>query len=571
MYILGLHTHHDAGAALIKDGKIIAASDEERFTRVKHWGNGFPVNATKFVLNYAGISLNDIDYVAIPSKYGLGRMVSTAWDNLGRPAYILKLLSMLLTNKAGTSSVETEIRKNIKNIKNKNIYGIEHHQAHAASAFYTSGFKSATAITLDGIGNGLSGSANLADSSGINRIKNIPETGSMGHYYEALTDGLGFSIYNDEYKVMGLASYGNPNIAYKEALKFGPKVDGLKLVGRYWNMYGDWVNNVLRGSIAESAYFRFLSYKYGSKDAAAAGQKAFEDIVLEWLSNVLEKTNNKNLVSAGGCILNVKLNKRIRDEFKVDYFPFPHCGDGGLAIGAALELQHQLKPKTFFPKKEDIYFGIEYSNEQIKNALDKAIKSGKKIKYKECKDISGICGELVAKGKIIGWFQGRAENGPRALGNRSILADSRNEKFRDKVNVAVKFREEWRPFCPSMLDEAKEEYLINPTSSPFMILSFDVPKKKVKEIPAVVHVDGTTRPQTVTRTANQRYYDLIKSYESETGIPVILNTSFNRKGEPIVNSPDNAIDCFLGTALDYLAIGDFLVSRTGSIKYQALT
>jgi len=558
MYILGLHIHHDAGAALVKDGKLIAASDEERFTRIKHWGMDFPKLSTKFVLDYAGITLRDIDYIAIPSKYGIFRMASTAFDNIGRPEYIIKLIQMMLKKEAGKSSIYDKLNQITKN---KKVLEVEHHTSHAASAFYTSGFEKANVVTLDGIGNGLSGSVNYGNSNGLKRIKNIHEAGSMGHYYEALTDGLGFSIYNDEYKVMGLAAYGDPTPAYKEAEKLVPKAKGLGFKGRYWNLHGGWINNQLRGTVEEAAYFRFLSQKYGEKNTAAAGQKVFEDQVLKWISNILKKNNNNNLVGAGGCFLNVKMNKRIRDEFSnINFIPFPHCGDGGLAIGAALQIQKQLNSKTKFEKMNHLYYGIEFNEEQIKKELDFFVKN-KKITYKEYKDIGGYCGELLAKGKIIGWFQGRAEIGPRALGSRSILANSKDVKFRDKVNLAVKYREEWRPFCPSMLDESRKEYLINDCYAPFMNLSFDVPKNKIKEIPAVVHVDGTTRPQTVRKDVNEKYWNLIKSFESNTGTPVILNTSFNRKGEPIVNSPKDAVNCFLGTELDYLAIGNFLVSK----------
>lgn len=562
MYILGIHLHHDAGAALVKNGKLIAASDEERFNRIKHWGNGFPKNAIKFVLDYEGISIRDIDYIALPSKVTFYRMLATIKDNLGRPAYIWKLFKLFLSNQAGTESILNKVKKYFPD---KKIIFIEHHQAHAASAFYTSGFDKATIITLDGIGNGLSGTVNLGNETGIKRIKNIYEKGSMGHYYEALTDGLGFSIYNDEYKVMGLAAYGDSKKCYKECLNFAFNIKKLnfkpKRFSRYWNMYGDWINGVLRGSIAESAYFRFLKYKYGDKDVAASGQRAFENVALKWLKNVFKKTKNPNLIGAGGCLLNVKMNKRIRDEFRrINFIPFPHCGDGGLAVGAALEAQKKLILSTKFEKLEHLYLGAEFSNEEIKNVLDK-YKSEKKITYKKEKDISKSVADLLVKGKIIGWFQGRAELGPRALGNRSILADPRDVKFRDKVNIAVKFREEWRPFCPSMLDEKRSEYLINDCYSPFMNLSFDVPKNKIKEIPAVVHVDGTTRPQTVRKDVNEKYWNVIKNFENKTRIPVILNTSFNRKGEPIVNSPQDALNCFLGNELDYLAIGDFLVSR----------
>lgn len=563
MYILGIHLHHDAGAALIKDGKLIAASDEERFNRIKHWGNGFPKNAIKFVLEHEGISIDEVDYIALPSKITISRMLATIKDNLGRPAYIWKLFNLFLNKEAGTENILAQVKKHFPN---KKIIFIEHHQAHAASAFYTSGFNNATVVTFDGIGNGLSGTVNYGSKNGIKRIKNIYEKGSMGHYYEALTDGLGFSIYNDEYKVMGLAAYGNPKKCYKEAMNFSFKIKKLNLkpkrFSRYWNMYGDWINGVLRGSIAESAYFRFLKYKYGEKDVAASGQRAFENTALAWLKNIFKKTRNLNLVGAGGCFLNVKMNKRIRDEFsKLNFIPFPHCGDGGLAVGAALEAQKKLFPKTKFERIDHLYFGKEFSNEQIKKVLDK-YKKESKITYKKEKDISQTVANLLVKGKIIGWFQGRAELGPRALGNRSILADPRDVKFRDKVNIAVKFREEWRPFCPSMLDEKRSEYLINDCYAPFMNLSFDVPKDKIKKIPAVVHVDGTTRPQTVRKDVNEKYWKVIKNFENKTGVPVVLNTSFNRKGEPIVNSPEDALNCFLGNDLDNLAIGDFLVTRT---------
>ena len=564
--VLGIHPGHGAGATLVRDGKIIASVDEERFNRIKNWGGDYPRQSVDFVLKFAGMSIKDVDYISIPSKkFSKKDLTLMGLRYIRYPRILFNRFKKVRGKSLGYRYHLEIIRKGLFDSYGKfevKIIGVDHHMAHAASAYYTCGFNDPVILTLDGVGGAISGSVNIIRDGKIKRISSTLEPGSLGHFYEALTEALGFWINNDEYKVMGMAAYGDwKKGGYNELKWLAPKVSGLKFKRKKnWTIYSSYVNHFWNVHLGESAFIKVLIDKYGKLNVAAAGQRVLEDLILDWVGNVVEKTGKKNVCLAGGVFLNIKANKRIRDELKLKVYPFPHAGDGGLSIGCALYVNHLVEPETKFERLRTLALGPEYSNEEI----EKELKSfGKKIFYKKVGDIAKETARHICKGKIFGWFSGRMEFGPRALGNRSIITSSSKKEYRDKVNVEVKFREEWRPFCPSMTVNGKK-YLVNAEDDAwFMVTSFDVPKSKVKDIEGVVHVDGTTRPQIVEKDVNLVYWKLINEVERISGVPVILNTSFNVKGEPIVCSPKDAINTFLKCGMEYLAIGDFWVGKNG--------
>ena len=558
---LGIHPGHDAGATIVKDGKIIAAVDEERFRRQKFWGGGYPKYSVKFVMDYAKVKIEDIDAVGIPSrrftKLGLLKM---GIRYMRYPEMLREKFTKSQKKEIGYDYHSNVVRHGLLEQFGKcpRIIGIDHHMAHASSAYYPSGFKEPTIITSDGVGGAISSTVNIVRNGKIQRIASSLEPGSLGHFYEALTEGLDFLINSDEYKVMGMAAYGDwKKGGYDELMNMAPKVHGIVFRRKPWKIDSEYNNHFWKVSISESRFVKSLIAKYGKMNVAAAGQRVLEDIMLQWVSNIIRKTGKKEFCAAGGTFLNIKANKRIRDELGVRLFVFPHAGDGGLSAGCALYLNRMLNPRTRFEELESLALGPEYNNKEILEELKKT--AG--IKYKRIGNITKITANNIAKGKIVGWFQGRMEYGPRALGNRSILANPTSNKYKDKVNIQVKFREEWRPFCPSMLYEKASKYLVNADEAPFMVTSFDVPKDRIKEIEGVVHIDGTTRTQLVKKNIYRRYWQLIKDTEKKIGVPVVLNTSFNRKGEPIVCTPKDALNTFMNCGIDILAIGDYIVEK----------
>ena len=561
--ILGIHPGHDASAALIRNGKILAAVDEERFLRKKHWGGGYPRNSVEFVLDYTGTKLEDVDYVSIPAKkFSKKELLFMGFRYLKHPSIFFQRVQKILSKNIGFGRHAEVVRKGLQNHFGdiqKKIVGVDHHMAHAASAYYTSGLKNPVILTLDGVGGAISGTVNVLNHGKIKRISSTLESGSLGHFYEALTEALGFFINNGEYKVMGMAAYGDwKKGGYRELKKLAPKLKGLDFVRRKpWKVSSSYGDNFWKVHLEESNYVKKLIEEYGKINVAAAGQRVLEDLIISWVRAIRKKTKISKFCVAGGVFLNIKANKRIRDELGVKIYAFPHAGDGGLSVGSALYVNAMVSPKTNFEKIETLSLGPEYTNEEIK----KVLRGNKKIEFKKVKDISKEAAKHISKGKIVGWFQGRMEYGPRALGNRSILTNPSKKEYRDKVNVEIKFREEWRPFCPSMTEKGKK-YLTNPEDDAyFMVTSFDVPKEKVSEIEGIVHVDDTTRPQIVTKKANRRFFDLITELDSLTKVPVVLNTSFNVRGEPVVCSPKDALNNFLNCGMEYLAIGDFIVKK----------
>ncbi len=546
MIILGYDEGHDASACLIKDGKIIVAAEEERFTRIKHH-TGFPEKTIKWLMNSQHLSLDDIDYIAYPRKVEFKSKISNVKSYL---RYLGRSIHYPASDKLAQQIP-------------KQYYFVNHHLAHAASAYRTSDFETCNVLTIDWGGDGHSSKVFLADNGTLTETDRTPSASSLGAFYSALTEACGFMVSDGEFKLMGLAAYGSPNKKCADdllATGYVPSVHGTRFAQ---------VNPILTGithiktTIKHQtclhftdahAKFKQIVWKYGEETVAATGQHILELLISKLTDNIKAKTNINKFCLAGGVFLNVKANMLLNQQ-KKEIWPFPVAGDNGLALGAALQTYYELTDKKTHPL-ENLYLGPEFSDSEIKSALDQS-----KLAYAKEKDIPSCVAELLTQQKIIAWFQGRMEFGPRALGSRSILADPRNADVKDIVNARVKFREPFRPFCPSMLYEAKDDYLCDATESPYMNIAFKVTSDKAKDIPAVVHVDGTVRPQTVRKEVNPKYWSLIAAFKKITGVPVILNTSFNVKGEPIVCTPQDAINCFKKSDIDYLAINNFLVRK----------
>ncbi len=564
--ILGLSISildHDSSAAILKDGRLIAAVEEERMNRIKHYG-GFPEKSIKYCLETAGLKPEDIDYVGIPfhpTVHMLKRLKFVL--TYGRLKYLPRR-SLFVLNLSRSSLRDKN--KCMRMFPNAKIVFIEHHLAHAASAYYVSHFPEAAIFATDGRGEWTTTMLAYGEDSKIIKLKEQYFPTSLGQFYYAFTSYLGFKQH-DEYKVMGLAPYGSPKYLdfFRKALKFSEKnvVDiDLSLVQHPSYAPIEWGSRYFTEKVvSELGPPRLPSEPIETRhmDIAASLQERYNEIGVEIANYLYSLTKKDYLCMAGGVALNSVMNYRIKTQtpFK-DIFIQPAAGDGGLSVGCAFYIQNMiLNQKTSF-HFDHAYWGPESSNEEIEKELKI---SG--VEYVELKDPSYVGAYLLKEGYIIGWFQGRTEFGPRALGNRSILADPRKAENKDIVNARIKFREEFRPFAPSVLEEYADEYFIdcNGGAAPFMLLVPPVRPGKENVIPAVTHVDKTGRAQVVSKKANPLYYSLIKHFYNFTGVPVVLNTSFNVKGEPIVNSPVDAMKCFYTTGLDFLIMHNFLLFK----------
>lgn len=561
-YILGITSilSENPAAALLKDGKLIVAVEEERFNRVKNSrGIPFPGKSIKFCLDYAGITLKDVTKIGVGWSSPYNQFLKETSLAVKRPAQFIHLFRWIRDyQKQNTYSF----------FKNNKISYNLHHLAHASSAFHVSGFNNANIISMDGRGETTSTLLGVGkNKKNIKIIKEFNLLNSVGALYEAFTDYLGFIRHSQEGKVMGLASYGKPIYDTRNIVRFTKNGYSMETFSRYMFSLENFVRKIKGEKI--NSLNGLLVKNFGPKrtkdepltkrheNLAATVQHVQEKILVKLARFLYEKNGLKNFCLAGGSSLNCVANGLLLEQdFVKDIFIQPASSDSGGAIGAAYLEWIKLTNKKSDFKMEHGYWGPEYTDEEIEKVLKE-----NKIKYKYYKDIEGIAAELIAKGNIIGWHQGRMEIGPRALGNRSILADPTDEKMKDKVNMQVKHRENWRPFAPSLLLESAKKYLENPYPSPFMILSSRIKKERWKEIPSVVHIDGTTRPQTVRKKDNPKYHKLIKEFEKIKGTPVLLNTSFNDRGEPIVCSPKDSLSSFKRTNLDYLAIGNFLIKK----------
>jgi carbamoyltransferase len=574
MNILGLNAYHgDASAVLIADGSLACAVEEERFTRLKHQA-GFPAEAVRHSLGFAGLAGTDIDHVAIsrdPSAHIHRKLMFAVSQGPSLSAIRDRLWNVSRLRDVKTTVAEA-LHVDEHSIRAQ-VHRVEHHRAHMASSFFVSPFERAALLSIDGFGDFVStmwgtGCGNKIDVEGWVEFPH-----SMGLLYTAITQYLGFSKYGDEFKVMGLAPYGEPEYldALRKIVRATPR-NGFELDLSYFVHHKDGVNMTWDsgaptiGDVFSPKLERELGPRRQPKEPlerrhmniAASLQALLEEIVLELLRKLAAKTGAKDLCMAGGVALNCTMNGKIVSEtpFERVYIQ-PAAYDGGTALGAALYVKHQTlgAPRDFV--MDHVYWGLEYSRESCRAALD-----AKDLHYRELADeqLAHEAGSLVAEGRILGWYQGRFEWGPRALGNRSIVCDPRQSSMKDHLNHRIKHRESFRPFAPSVLEEKAGDWFEQGTESPFMLMTCRVRRAKQSSVPAITHVDGTARQQTVSRRTNPKYWGLIRAFEQKTGVPVVLNTSFN-ENEPVVNTPEEAVSCFLRNDMDVLALGPFLVVK----------
>ena len=574
MYILGLNAFHgDSSACILKDGVVVVALEEERIRRIKHWA-GFPIEAIKYCLNDAGITIKDIDYISIsrdPSanvvkkiKHTLKNKVSfsSIFDRYSNSKKV-KSVKALLADEFGLS--ETDIKAEIHNI--------EHHRSHLGSSFFASPFEKAALLSIDGFGDFTSTMTAIGNGNQIEILDAVNFPHSVGIFYTSFTQYLGFPKYGDEYKVMGLAPYGNP--LYVEKLKDVVTLtkDGLfKLNLKYFKHHKDGVKMSWEGGEPdiESIYSEYMIEMFGParkredeltqyhKDLAASVQRYTEELIFHILLNLHKRTGLDNLCIAGGVAQNSVANGKIlkNTPFKNIYIP-PAGHDAGTSIGSALFLfNHILKQKRVAPTYSGA-MGSKFSDEQIESYLNSQNISYKKYSDSDLYDKVTDC---IINGGVVGWFQGRAEFGPRALGHRSIIADPRRADAKEILNLKIKRRESFRPFAPSILKEFVPDFFEDADNVPFMEKVYLIKESMRNKIPAVTHVDGTGRLQTVDKQVEPRYHGLISAFYEKTQVPILLNTSFN-ENEPIVNSPANALDCFLRTKMDMLVLENYIVSR----------
>lgn len=575
-YILGIHVGHDSSAALIKDGKIVAAAAEERFTGLKHYSL-LPLRSLDFCLKQENIQIEDISKIVIPSigrqeniEVLLGRLKqgTVKKENAGKgktPLDYLRYFMVEVFRHLGiwTPLVPPSYAKTYKYPLTKPLLYIEHHLAHGASAYYTSGFNEKTlVITADGSGDGLSTTVWVGEKGKLTPRLKVGREGSLGAFYGLVTEALGWWVGDGEGKTMGLAPYGSYKKTRGILDEFLPFYENGKLKrGFNWGFPGIWED-------MGGAHFHFadtpkiikLIKKYGKENVAAEAQRVLEEQLVNFTRYWIEKEQVKYLATAGGVFLNVKANQRIWElGLLKDYHIYPDAGDGGISAGAALYGYFNDSSDEKIPPLTNVYFGPAYSNREIEDVL-----KVRQIQYLYLnnKELIKKAAQLLSENRIIGWFQGRMEVGPRALGNRSILMDPSKPDNKDIINSRVKYREPFRPFCPSTIDKEAQKYFKNlPPDPSYMVISLDVIESEKKNIPSVTHVDGTARPQVLKRKDNSRFYDLIEEFGKITGIPVLLNTSFNIRGKPVVVSPDEAVQCFYNTGLDHLILGNFLISK----------
>ena len=574
MIILGINAYHaDSSAAIFVDGKMIAATEEERFTRIKHWA-GFPSNAIKFCLKEVGVSLEGVDYICV------GRDPKAKLWN--KALYVLKNLTKKntlifdrLINSKKLVSLESELANlsglNVNKIKPKIKY-IEHHRSHLASAFFASPFDEAAILSIDGSGDFTTTMIAVGKGNKIEILDSINFPVSAGLFYTAFTQYLGFPHYGDEYKVMGLAPYGNP--LYVDEIR--------KIINFNNNGLFDWDADYFASPnqirLAYEGNIPTISVLYADKmekvfgparkigeelnqkhrDIAASVQKVCEELILHILNHLQKRTGLKNICIAGGVAQNSVANGKILEFSSFENLYIPSAGhDAGISMGCALYAYNHLLNQPRGNAVYSAYTGSKFTNEEIEIFLKE-----KGIEYTRLPDdelFEKITDKLVELG-VVGWFSGRAEFGPRALGGRSILADPRNISAKELLNEKIKRRESFRPFAPSILEEYVADYFTKVESVPFMEKVFPIKTEKHKEIPAVTHVDGTGRLQTVNKTISPRYYNLIDCFRRRTCIPILLNTSFN-ENEPIVNNPAEALDCFLRTKMDMLVLENCIIIR----------
>ncbi|KAA0244036.1 MAG: carbamoyltransferase [Ignavibacteriales bacterium] len=579
MYILGLNAYHgDSSACLLKDGKIINAIEEERIRRIKHWA-GFPSESIKFCLKDAGITISDVDHITIgrnPSAH-LGKKILSSLKKLAnfqfikdRVSNIKKVTSLKSEIAAGLGVSESSFRAEIKHI--------EHHRSHLASAFFVSPFEESAILSIDGFGDFSSTMIAVGKGNQIKVLDSVTYPHSLGIFYTAFTQFLGFPWYGDEYKVMGLSPYGEPK--YVDQMKkivrlldnglfeldesyFIHSTEGVAMT---WNNGAPFIGRIYSDRMIKEfgqPRDKDETLTQYHKDLAASVQKHCEDVIFHILNHLQKRTGLKNICIAGGVAQNSVANGKVLQLTVFENIYIPSAGyDAGTAIGSAFWHYHQIlgMERKYFVR--DAYFGAQYSDDEIERELKEA-----KVNYKRCSSDSETIeqtAQMLADGAVIGWFQGRTEFGPRALGNRSVLVHPGRPDAKDLINSKIKRRESFRPFAPSILREYVNEYFEQEDDVYFMEKVFQIRIEKRNGLPAVTHVDGSGRLQTVHKDVSPKYYALIDKFREKTGLPILLNTSFN-ENEPIVNHPKEAIDCFLRTEMDAIVLENCIVTRNQNI------
>ena len=572
--VLGINAYHSsASAALFVDGVLTAAVEEERFTRIKY-ETGFPHRSIRYCLDAAGVSAGDIDHVGV-SGNPLSNLLRKAWFALTTPAgrKLVRQRGEPVAQLRMKSALAASLGVDPRGLRAK-VHMVEHHLAHMSSAFFVSPFERAAVVSLDGFGDMVSTMWGVGEGSRLRVEGEVNFPHSLGMFYLAFTQYLGFNRYGDEYKVMGLASYGEPEYieSMREVLRHRGGL-GFELDMSCFRHAREIQPMVWKGGPArlgpvwdDGLARRFGPIRSGPeepveerhKNVASSMQRRLEEVELAMLRSLHEQTGLDALCLAGGVALNCVVNGQIRREtgFR-DLFIQPAAYDGGTSLGAAAYVYHH---RLGFPRRhvmDNVYLGPAFDEASCRHALDGA---GLAFRRMEEHDLVERTAAVLAEGSIVGWFQGRMEFGPRALGNRSILADPRRAEMKDILNARIKHREPFRPFAPSVLEEATADWFEDDYPSPFMLLTYDAKKGRRDEIPAPTHVDGTGRLQTVRRGQNPVYYDLIEAFGRRTGVPMLLNTSFN-ENEPICCTPEEAVDTFRRTHMDLLVLGPFFVEK----------
>lgn len=585
MIILGINAYHaNASAAILVDGCLIAAVEEERLNRVKY-AAGLPYRAIRYCLEAGGVTLSEVDHIAIPRD---------PWARFGTKLSFAMRMPRFAIERAKVAARFGGVRQELADafdIGPKAIraqfHRVEHHRAHIASAFFVSPFERAAVLSADGLGDFASTTWGTGEGSRLNINGAVSFPHSLGMFYTAMTQYLGFWKFGDEYKVMGLAAYGSPvylqeiqdvvsanyplgvrlNLRYFTHHKSGPEMTWKEagetpLLGRLFSSYLE-----ERLGPARKAGEPIAEHH---KDLAASMQACLENVLLANVNALHKRTGSQNLCLAGGVVFNCVANGKIIEQTAFEnVYVQPAAGDAGLSVGAAFAVQHEVleKPRSF--QMDHAFWGPCFSSSEVCASVSRSALHGEGVEVTQMDEgaLLKAVAAYIAQGKIVGWFQGRAEWGPRALGNRSILADPRRAEMKDVLNHRIKHRESFRPFAPSILEEAVGEYFEQTHPSPFMNFAYPVRASKRAVIPAPTHVDGTARLQTVSRETHPLYWSLIRAFADITGVPVLLNTSFN-DNEPIVCTPQEALACFERTKMDVLVLGNFVLEKKSSGNMQ---
>jgi carbamoyltransferase len=568
--ILGVNAYHgDSSAALLVNGDLVMAVEEERFNRIKHWA-GLPVLAAKACL--ARTEGNRADHVAIsrdPRAHFWKKVLRVA----ARPSYWFHAAGRAVNSAKIANSKQELAHAGLPGVAGAQFHLVEHHRAHMASAFFASPFEEAAVVSVDGFGDFSSVMWGRGKGNRIEVLGGTQFPHSLGLFYTAFTQFLGFPKYGDEYKMMGLSAYGEPRYLADVRQVVRIEDDQIRLNLAFFRHHTEGVEMTWAGG--EPALGAVYSSKFLDRfgqprqprteitprdmDLAASAQAVLEEIYFALMRYVQQRTGQKAVCLAGGVALNCVANGMLFDktDFR-DVYVQPAAHDAGTSIGAALYVSHQILQTPRRYQMRHVYYGTEYSPAAIRSTLDAA---GVTYHHLDDDALVSRTAQEIADGQIVGWYQGRMEFGPRALGNRSILADPRRAEMKDILNSRIKYREPFRPFCPSILSEAVGEYFETSYTSPFMVMAYKIKPHQQARIPAVSHQDGTGRLQTVEADVNPRYWNLIRKFGDISGVPVLLNTSFN-ENEPIVDTPQQALDCFLRTQMDVLALGPYLLLKT---------